>query len=374
VRLGRLRIALAGRALWVAVALLLAVTAWAEDSAVVETSTYVDSSGVLVITPTAKGTVDLGEQFSLGAKLTVDAVSAASWRVDGVSGATYGVGEWRKAGNLSAAYDGDENRASVFVDHGIEDDWRSTSFGVGLARDLAQRCFTVALSWYHTYDQILPARIGYDVEDDVKHTDSGRLTLSQILTPTSVVSGTYELIAVRGLQASPYYVDVVSLAEDGPTGVGEATPRLRMRQSVRVRLDQFLPIEAAAHPALRLYTDDWGIRSVTGELGYGQRLGQTATLGLRGRVYAQSAASWWVDRDELAVAGDVLLLDHRYDAYVSHLEGVSLKLHLDAMLAAMRVDGPDQLVLYGGYDLYHRVHDDWVLQAHLGRVGLQTVF
>lgn len=345
-------------------ALALAAVALAGDQAMVTGHLYTDSAGVLVVAPVASASVDVSEEVTLSGKVLVDAISAASWNIDTVSGASPKVEEWRRAGTLGVQWERDTSRYGAFADHSREDDWVSTSAGVSWARDFAKRCFTIDLSWFHTHDVIDPNRTATDL-DATKDTDSVRLTLTQVLSRYAVGSLTYNLLAVRGYQANPYYTDIASYAEQAPVYLAEDLPEARNRHAATARLDQWIaPLRGAVHPTVRAYGDDWGIRSLTGEISYAQHLGHSLIAGVRTRHYVQSD-------DQLSEA---TVLDHRFEALSSHMVGGQLIVDLEPIRRAIGWEGAQQVRAHAAYDHYRRHHDDWVLGAHIARVGLDASF
>ncbi len=359
--------------------LLVSPAGRAEDLAMISGHMYVDSMGVLVGTPVGSVTKQVSEEVRVTGRFFVDTISAASRRVDGVSGASpEATKEVRKAGSASVAWERGVQRASGLVERSVEDDYHSSTLALTTSRDFAQRCTTVELAWSRTHDEIAPERIGLvDGEwPKLKDTDSWRASLVQVLSKTSLLTLTYNAMWVRGYQRNGYYADIISYYDDTTVALADAMPDRRLRHVASARLDQWVPIRGALHPFVRVYQDSWGVRSVTGELAYAQHLGEQLMGGLRYRHYLQSRAAWYRDSYDAGWLADNEFhsLDYKFDGMVSQLWGAQLVYDLEPLRRRLGLKGLETISLHAAYDYYRQYHDDWAFVAHVGRFGLATEF
>ena len=356
-------------------ALLLASGARADDRVMTTGYFYADSLGVLVGAPMASVSKDVSEEVSLNARMVVDSVTSASRNIDAITSASM---EVRAQGTVGMQWERGYNRTTGLVEHGREPDYVSTTTGLGYARDFASRCTTVEVFWWHGFDRIDPILIG-DGTDEIrtKDTDSYRVSLTQVLGPGTVLTGTYNFAYVRGYQSNPYYADVVTQAEQSPLYINDQNPEERRRHAASLRLAQWLPPHSALHPVVRLYSDDWGVRSLTSELRYALQATESLRVGTRYRFYAQTASEWHRDvysRSDIdALAFHTL--DFKYDEMVAHLAGGNALIDLERIRKALRADAIDTIEAHASYDFYRQQHGaDWTFFAHIGHAGLSTTF
>jgi len=357
---------------------LVGAPAAAGDRVLLSGHLYADSDGVMVSTPMASAALDVSEEVTISGKFTLDTISAASWRVDGVSAASpTGDGEVRRAGALGLNWERGVGRADAVFDYSAEPDYTSATMGLAYALDLAQRCTTLSAGWFHTHDTLDPGLSGSDADfPATKDTDSIQVGLAQVLTRSTVASLSWNRITNVGYQADPYYADLIAYAEQAPIYAREELPDNRTRHALSARLDQWLPTRGALHPFVRLYQDDWGVRSVTGEASYAQHIGSLLIASVRYRHYVQTASLWHRDRydAETFEALEYHALDGKLDDMVSYMGGAQAVFDLEPLRRALRLDAVDRLTVHGTYDRYIQLHDDWTLDAHMGRFGMMTEF
>ncbi len=352
-------------------AFLLLVTggASAEEVASLSGFVYADSDGTLVSAPQASVSAGISEGVTLNAKFTVDTVTAASRVIDGISSATP---EVRQMGSFGVTYEKDMSTVSGLVNISREPDYNADTLGVGYSRDFAQRCTTLAFYLWHGEDEITPNRNGFYDEVQQKQTTSVRASLTQVLTPDSVVSGTLEYIQVSGYQSNPYYVSLVGLLEDDSPYYADNNPTERRRWAVSGQYDQWLPIKGAIHPFLRLYSDDWGVRSVTSDISYTQHIGPLILTSIHYRFYQQTASHYFTVGS--LYDSSFQSVDFKYDALNSHMVGARTSLDLEPIRSTLKLTFVDQMRLYATYDFYQQTRDHGSLTASFGQAGLSTTF
>jgi len=350
----------------------LAIAAASADERVLVTGhLYTDSVGTLVVSPIARVESDLTDEVSISGRFLVNRVTAASRTIDGVSAASP---ENRGMGGVSLLRERNAGRVSGLFERSVEADYRSTTVGAGVSQDFAARCTTVDLYWWHGFDEISPNLTGQPEEVYDKNTDSLRLTLTQVIGRGTLMSATYDVTNVRGYQQNAYYSDVISYAEGAVITLEDSAPDRRTRHAVAARMAQWLPTRGALHPRVRLYADDWGVRSITGDLSYAQHIRESMIFTLRYRRYQQTAAWFYSDTYTTADLASEHSLDTKLDALDSQLGGVGISLDLEALRKALRAERLVSLSTYGSYDRYFQRHDDWTFVANMGQLGLATVF
>ncbi len=124
-----------------------------------------------------------------------------------------------------------------------------------------------------------------------KKLSSGLTSVSvvQIVSPTIVVDGTYDLIDAHGYQANVY-----RLVPGGSMPVPERVPELRLRNAFHVGVRKFIPeTNTTVVLAYRFYFDDWGIMAHTPEARVSQQIVAGLDVRARYRLHVESKADFY---------------------------------------------------------------------------------
>jgi len=306
--------------------LLSAGIAHADDKVDVTTTWYQenragDKGGLTVVHPQVDLGVDVGEHTSLEIGYTADAVTGATakvYAVDAVSTATT-FSDLRHEGTLGIGFRGRRATLGINGGVGVERDYLSLSVGASAAVDLPGKNTNLALSYSHSFDQACDRenaatqplerrplsgddpcakKQGVFGEDTMGETawrdlsiDTAQGTLTQNMSPTTVLQLSLYGQVLKGFQSNPY-----RQVRIGPNDPQEHIPDARSRTALTLRLNRFLPtLHAVVHLSGRAYADNWGINSGTVELAYSQYLGSSLVLRVRARAYQQTPATFFKD-------------------------------------------------------------------------------
>jgi hypothetical protein len=314
--------------------LLLATPAFADDKIDLTTTWYQENrqgglGGLTVIHPQLDIGVDAGEHVTLDLGYAADAVTGATatvYAVDAVSSATT-FSDLRHEGKLGLGFIGKQSTLGLSSSLGIERDYLSIAVGGTGAVDLPGKNTNLALSYTHSFDEVcdkangeltLLERRALDGDDPCKKKsgvfgddsyimdnqalglattwrdltiDTAQATLTQNLSPTTVMQVSLYGQILEGFQSNPY-----RRVRIGPNEPQEHMPDTRARWALSARLNRFLPkLRSAVHASARGYNDTWGISSGTLELGYSQYMGDSLLLRLRARAYQQTPATFFKD-------------------------------------------------------------------------------
>jgi hypothetical protein len=125
--------------------------------------------------------------------------------------------------------------------------------------------------------------------------------LSQVITKNLIASATLEVITDQGLLSNPYrsirYLDAVPLGYSLGTQI---YPNTHTSSAVEARAKYYLPYRAAASVSYRYFSDTWGIRANTIELGYIQPVSNKFIFEGRLRHYSQNHATFYSDLFDFA--------------------------------------------------------------------------
>lgn len=224
-----------------------------------------------------------------------------------------------------------------------ESDYESLGANISLARESADRLSTITggIGWiddsiYRSDTGGTPEPLG-NVQQPRPFSKGGRKTLdalvglSRVLNRLTVVQLNLSLSASDGYHSDPY--KIISAADANERIIAnfhDSRPDSRLRGSVFGKLvHQLRDSLHSVHLSYRLYQDDWGISSHTGDLRYRHRLNRQQYLEPHLRLYRQSAADFYqrslsVDAGSNPVmpADSLASADYRLDALSSTTVGL----------------------------------------------------
>ncbi len=199
--------------------------------------------------------------------------------------------------------------------HSKEPDYKSDTTYYSVSQDMFGDLTTVTMTykrgWDKVYRDLKDAATGQIINDprfgnddtrgpDISFRDADHrgyaVGLSQILTRSLIMSLNYEVLTDQGYLQSPYR-QILYLTPGQGLGFKQSAqiyPNTRTSNAGSVELKYYLPYRAAVTGKYRYFSDTWGIRAHTAELGYThpwQRLIFDGTI----RFYTQTAASFYSD-------------------------------------------------------------------------------
>jgi hypothetical protein len=242
------------------------------------------------------------EQFSIQANYFIDKVSGAS--VDVLSNASV-IKDERKQKSLSLDYIHDKTQYNLSYTNSTERDYISNTTHFSLSQDMFGDLTTVTLGFTDSRDKVgenngksyapVIAWLGH------AQSRSYEAGLSQVVTKNLITGVTVEVITDQGLLSNPYrsirYRDNVQL---GYSLGSQVYPNTRTSTAVEGRAKYYLPYRAAASVSYRYFSDTWGIRANTIELGYTQPLSNKFIFEGRLRHYSQNHAKFYSDLFDFA--------------------------------------------------------------------------
>jgi hypothetical protein len=238
------------------------------------------------------------EQFAVEANYFVDKVSGAS--VDVLSNASV-IKDERKQKSLSVDYIHDKTQYNLSYANSTERDYISNTTHFSLSQDMFGDLTTVTLGFTDSRNRV-GENNGKSYAPVISwlghaYSRSYEAGLSQVITKNLIAGTTVEVITDRGLLSNPYrsirYLDpTVALGYSlGP----QVYPNTRTSTAVETRAKYYLPYRAAASVSYRYFSDTWGIRANTIELGYTQPVSNKFIFEGRLRHYSQGHATFYSD-------------------------------------------------------------------------------
>ena len=240
------------------------------------------------------------EQFAVQANYFIDKVSGAS--VDVLSNASV-IKDERKQKSLSLDYIHDKTQYNLSYTNSTERDYISNTTHFSLSQDMFGDLTTVTLGFTDSRNKVgenngtsnLP-KIAWLGHAESRSYEGG---LSQVITKNLIAGATLEVITDQGLLSNPYrsirYTVDPSINPLGYALGSPVFPNTRTSTAVEARAKYYLPYRAAASVSYRYFTDTWGIRANTVELGYTQPVSNMFIFEGRLRHYSQNHATFYGD-------------------------------------------------------------------------------
>ena len=292
---------------WVCIVSLIA---WAAPGLAQDASSalYVraDSDETVVITPRVGLTLPIDDATQVDAAYVVDVWTSASIDIrtsasrviqqaqgDRVSPEVPPITEQRDELDVGIGREIGNARLRADYRYSTEPDYESHGGSLGGELDFADRNTTLALSLSGSLDSV--GRVGDPAFDRDLRTLGAKLAYTQVLGPSTMVQGVYDLSHAKGYLSSPYrFIGIGS--DNGVCEAGasmcmpETNPDIRLRHAFAVRGRQAFGDPLSGGVSYRFTTDDWGLRSHTAEVDGAWVPDPDTLIGLRYRFYVQNAA------------------------------------------------------------------------------------
>ncbi len=317
----------------VTLALAAAATPAGADGELAVRGAYYKERSTRVEQPMLDGRFDVGDDAEVDTHVLIDAITSASV-ASGAAGTPFtehrwevGAGFSRQLGNL---------RLGGLGRYSTESDYRSFFGGVNGQLALADKNTVLGLAINagrdHATNGGLQGGLMQRVEGNLT-TLMGSASISQLLTPNSLVGVTYDFAWLEGFQQNPYRTVIA-----GGVPAAERHPDRRLRHAFFASAKDYVPQTGLTLIAgYRYYFDDWGIQAHTPELRLVQALPREASLALRFRYYWQSKADFY---KEIYDSNDPMVEPYLSDdVKLSHFDGQTYGAQLDLPLSALGLTG-----------------------------------
>ncbi len=256
--------------------------------------------GLMKITePVLWGRAQFLETWEVQASAAVDIISGASPQVVSnasgkpvqvITGAS--VDDRRTTGDVKLTKRIGEFSLSGSFAYSDEEDYRSKAFGVEGRYDLNQRNTTLVAGYGQSKD-----RVGSSDDptlDEPRDTKEYLVGLTQVLSPTALVSSTLVRSRGKGWYNDPYKLTLTFFPSGSPIVAPDVRPDHRNTVVWLTRFRSHYPAAGGTLQAdYRYFSDDWGIRAHTLEVAWSQALSERWTLRPALRYYTQDAADFY---------------------------------------------------------------------------------
>ncbi len=173
-----------------------------------------------------------------------------------------------------------------------EEDYRSKAFGLEGRADLNQRNTTLIAGYGQSKD-----RVGSSDDprlDEPRDTKEYLAGVTQVLSPTILVSSTIAWSRGHGWYNDPYKLTLTFFPSGSPLVAGDVRPNHRNSLAWLTRFRSHVPsLGGTLQADYRYFRDDWGIRAETLEVAWQQSLGPRWSVRPALRYYTQNAADFY---------------------------------------------------------------------------------
>ncbi|HUQ27066.1 MAG TPA: DUF3570 domain-containing protein [Usitatibacter sp.] len=308
--------------------------------------------GLMRITePVLWGRAQFLESWEVQASAAVDIISGASPQlvsnatgrpVQTITGAS--VDDRRTTADAKVTKRFGEFSLALSGAYSDEEDYRSKAFGIEGRADLNQRNTTLIAGYGQSKD-----RVGSSDNprlDEPRDTREYLAGVTQVLSPTALVSSTVAWSRGRGWYNDPYKLTFTFFPSGPPVVAADLRPDHRNSVAWLTRFRNHVPALGGTLQAdYRYFSDDWGIRAHTLEFAWQQSLGPRWSLRPALRYYTQNAADFYspvVTRPPAAI--------HSSDQRLAAFGGVS-----PSMRVILRLD--EKLTVEGTLGYVHNARN-----------------
>lgn len=251
-----------------------------------------DGGGITIDGPSILVRKNFAEQVSVSANYYVDSISSAS--IDAVTQASP-YKEERTQTSAAVDYLHEKSTLSYSYTYSTENDYDATTNYIGISQEMFGGLSTVSLGYTQGDNKV--SKTGDASFSDIASFKNYRVSLAQVLTKKTILSLTYDIITDEGFLNNPYrqvrYLD--SGSASGYSFQAENYPRTRTSNAASFNLRYHLPYRAAAFIGYRFFTDSWGIKADTIEIGYTHPLKDNWMFDTSIRYYTQNQADFYSD-------------------------------------------------------------------------------
>jgi hypothetical protein len=297
--------------------------------------------GITVQGPSILIQKKITDNFALTGNWYQDYISSASVDVK-LSASPYKEKRTQESGGFEYLHG--KSTYSAGIIHSSEPDYKSNTTYYSISQDMFGDLTTISMTYKRGWDKVYrdlknadgqiindPTFGGFDKNGkpisfkDADHRGYA-VGLSQILTRTLISSFNYEVLTDQGYLQSPYrkILYLNPQAGLGYTQAEQVYPNTRTSNAASVELKYYLPYRAAVTGSYRYFSDTWGIRAHTAELGYTHPAFNRWIFDGTLRFYTQNAASFYSDLFPRANSQNFMARDRELAAFNSYTAGIGV--------------------------------------------------
>ena len=224
----------------------------------------------------------------------------------------------------------DNTRGNVGVSFSKEYDYLHLGVSGGLSREINNKNTTFSVGLAYSADTLEPVgnapiplsdgNASKGSSSESKDIIDAVIGVTQILSKNTIVQFNYGISQADGYLNDPYkWISSLNSAGSIVENLHESRPDARTRHNVYGAIKHNLSSDNILSSAARVYTDDWGIESITLDAKYRIALGNRKSIEPHIRYYHQSAADFYSPQlDSSSTVPEFASSDYRlaeFDAY-----------------------------------------------------------
>lgn len=294
-----------------------------------------DGGGVEVTGPSVLVRKSIGNSFSGSLNYYVDNVSSAS--IDVISSGASPYEEERTEKAVNVDYLHDKTIMSLSYTNSEESDYIADTYSFNISQDMFGDLTTVTLGYSqgdNTIGKNFQGQPDPNFTPQNSTSRSYRVGVSQIITKDSFITGVFETIADEGYLQNPYRsarycVPPLTDPVPPPTCTSDALepeiyPNTRSSNAIAIRGRYYLPYRASISGGYRYYSDSWGIKGNTFELGYIHPFKNSWLAEINYRYYTQTKADFYDDIFPYSDSQNFLARDKELSTFNSNSIGFGI--------------------------------------------------
>jgi Protein of unknown function (DUF3570) len=295
--------------------------------------------GITIQGPSILVQKKITDNFALTGNWYQDYISSASIDVK-LSASPYKEKRTQESGGFMYLHG--KSTYSAGIIHSSEPDYKSNTTYYSVSQDMFGDLTTVSMTFKRGWDKVYrdlkdadgrivndPSFGGFDKNGNpISFKDADHrgysVGLTQILTRTLIASFNYEVLTDQGYLQSPYrkILYLNPQAGLGYTQADQIYPNTRTSNAASLEVKYYLPYRAALTGSYRYFSDTWGIRAHTAELGYTHPAYKRWIFDGTLRFYTQNAASFYSDLFPRADFQNFMARDRELAAFNSYTAGI----------------------------------------------------
>jgi hypothetical protein len=290
--------------------------------------------GITVQGPSVLIQKKITDNFAVNYNWYQDYISSASIDVK-LSASPYTEKRTQQSGGFQYLH-GKSTYSAGYI-HSSEPDYKSDTTYYSISQDMFGDLTTISMTykrgWDKVYRDFKDSATGRVMNDpnfngvgipfkDADHRGYA-VGISQILTRSLIATFNYEVLTDQGYLQSPYRKILYLTA--GGAGFAQADqvyPNTRTSNAASVEAKYYLWYRAAATVQYRYFSDTWGIRAHTAEIGYTHPAFKSWIFDGSFRFYTQNAASFYSDLFPRANFQNFMARDRELASFNSYTVGV----------------------------------------------------
>ncbi len=250
-----------------------------------------DGGGMKIDGPSVLVRKSIGPQVSVTGHYYVDTVSAAS--VDVLARASeYEEERTEISGGIDFLHE--KTIMSMGYTNSSENDYEADTIYFSVAQDFFGDLTTLSLAYAKGKDDV--GTVGSDVTEDLDR-NNYKIGLTQVITKNMLMGLDVDVISDEGKLENPYRANRYIDPDDSTNFLyqDEVYPDTRTSTAAAVRAMYYLPYRASVKGEYRYFSDSWGIKAHTYDIGYVHPFLTHWTAEVRYRYYTQDKADFYAD-------------------------------------------------------------------------------